>query len=33
VIEIHSLVAMVGPDAHKVVLLTHHIDQLELLEE
>src|ERR1700733_824795 len=31
-IEIYSLMAMVGSDAHKVVLLTHHIDQLELLE-
>src|SRR5262249_39766560 len=33
VIEIHLLIAMVGPDAHKVMLVTHYIDQLELLEE
>src|ERR1700735_1904674 len=31
--EIECITAMVGSDAHKVVLLTHHIDQLELLKE
>src|SRR5262245_48160500 len=33
VIEIHFLMAMVSPDAHKVMFVTDHIDQLELLEE
>src|ERR1700722_4090452 len=32
-VEVHGLVAVVGAHRHKVSLLTHHVDQLELLEE
>src|SRR5688572_8555849 len=32
-VEIHRLQAIVGAHANQVALVTHHIDQLELLEE
>jgi hypothetical protein len=32
-IEVHSLMAMIGSHTDEVMLLTYHVDQLELLEE
>src|ERR1700719_1977966 len=32
-VEVHRLVAVGGPHAYEVAFVTHHVDQLELLEE
>jgi hypothetical protein len=32
-IEVHRLVPIVGTHAYEVALVTHHVDELELLEE